>query len=152
MIAEPVEDSPTKAIALMSGCSVNALPVVSPNPLTALNTPSGNPASAAISTSKRAENGDHSAGLCTTVHPAANAGAIFQVDSMKGVFQGVMTATGPMGLRVVKFTWSAVGSDWPSAADGARSAKKRKFSAPRMAAFDMKRQHWPASRHSTAAI
>ena len=36
-----------------------------------------------------------------TVHPAARAGAIFQVDSMNGVFQGVMTPTGPSGSRTV---------------------------------------------------
>ena len=43
----------------------------------------------------RAVSGLHSAGLCTTVHPAASAGAIFHVDSMNGVFQGVITPTGP---------------------------------------------------------
>ena len=45
--------------------------------------------------------GLHSAGLCTTVQPAASAGAIFQVDSMNGVFHGVITPTGPMGRRLV---------------------------------------------------
>ena len=45
--------------------------------------------------------GLHSAGLCTTVQPAASAGAIFQVDSMNGVFHGVITPTGPIGTRVV---------------------------------------------------
>ena len=44
--------------------------------------------------------GDHSAGLCTTVQPAASAGAIFQVESMNGVFHGVITPTGPIGTRV----------------------------------------------------
>ncbi len=39
--------------------------------------------------------GLHSAGLCTTVQPAASAGAIFHVDSMNGVFHGVITPTGP---------------------------------------------------------
>jgi len=34
-----------------------------------------------------AESGLHSAGLWTIVQPAASAGAIFHVDSMKGVFQ-----------------------------------------------------------------
>jgi hypothetical protein len=37
--------------------------------------------------------------LCTTVQPAASAGAIFQVDSMNGVFHGVITPTGPIGWR-----------------------------------------------------
>ena len=41
--------------------------------------------------------GLHSAGLWTTVHPAASAGAIFHVESMNGVFHGVMTPTGPKG-------------------------------------------------------
>ena len=45
--------------------------------------------------------GLHSAGLCTTVHPAASAGAIFQELSMNGVFHGVITPTGPMGCRTV---------------------------------------------------
>ena len=63
------------------------------------NTPGGRPASSAISDSNAAVQRDHSAGLCTTVHPAASAGAIFQVDSMNGVFHGVITPTGPSGDR-----------------------------------------------------
>ena len=81
--------------------------------------------------------GENSAGLWTTVQPAASAGAIFQVDSMKGVFHGVMMPTGPIGTRVVIFISVADGRACPSRADGALSAKKRKFSAPRSAAFDM---------------
>src|SRR5256885_1357453 len=69
----------------------------SPKPCTVLSTPGGRPASRQISDSSVAVSGLHSAGLCTTVQPAANAGAIFQVDSMNGVFQGVMTPTGPIG-------------------------------------------------------
>ena len=52
-------------------------------------------------TSSVAVSGLHSAGLCTTVQPAASAGAIFQVESMNGVFHGVMTPTGPIGWRMV---------------------------------------------------
>ncbi len=54
-----------------------------------------------ISVSSVAESGLHSAGLCTTVQPAASAGAIFQVESMNGVFHGVITPTGPIGWRRV---------------------------------------------------
>ena len=104
MIIEPVRLSPTKPIALMSRCSVSALPASSPKPLTRFQTPLGSPASSAISTSRRAVSGENSAGLCTTVQPAASAGAIFQVDSMKGVFHGVITPTGPIGTRVVMLT------------------------------------------------
>jgi hypothetical protein len=49
------------------------------------------------------------------VQPAASAGAIFQVDSMKGVFQGVITPTGPMGRRVVTFQCVGVGRLLPVA-------------------------------------
>ena len=73
--------------------------------------------------------GDHSAGLCTTVQPAASAGAIFQVDSMNGVFHGVMTPTGPIGTRVETFQCSSLGVLRPSRASAHLSAKKRKFSA-----------------------
>ena len=99
-MADPVADSPTKAIALMAGCSVRALPADSPRPWTVFSTPAGNPASSAISASIEAVHGLHSAGLCTTVQPAARAGAIFQVDSMNGVFHGVITPTGPSGRRI----------------------------------------------------
>jgi hypothetical protein len=101
MMALPVALSPTKPTALMSGCSVSARPASSPKPCTVLSTPGGRPASRQISESNVAVSGLHSAGLCTTVQPAANAGAIFQVESMNGVFQGVMTPTGPIGWRMV---------------------------------------------------
>ena len=48
MIAEPVELSPTKPMALISGCSVSALPASSPMPLTRLHTPLGRPLPSAI--------------------------------------------------------------------------------------------------------
>ena len=64
-------------------------------------TPSGSPAALLVSARIEAVRGLSSAGLCTTVQPAASAGAIFHVESMKGVFQGVMTPTGPMGVRSV---------------------------------------------------
>ena len=152
MIWLPVRDSPTKATAFTWGCSVKARPATSPMPCTRFNTPGGSPAAWQISASRVAVSGLHSAGLCTTVHPAASAGAIFQVESIKGVFQGVMTPTGPRGWRNVKLWWCAAGNDRPLAAAGARSAKKRKFSAPRTAALLMNRSGWPVSQDSTRAI
>ena len=101
MIALPVALSPTNATARIAGCSVSALPAVSPSPCTVFSTPAGRPAAAQISASNVAVIGLHSAGLCTTVQPAASAGAIFQVDSMNGVFHGVIAATGPMATRSV---------------------------------------------------
>mgnify|MGYP002063081392 CR=1 FL=1 len=63
------------------------------------------------------------------MQPAASAGAIFHVDSIKGVFHGVITPTGPMGLRDVTLICPGPYSDCPSRAVGARSAKNWKFSA-----------------------
>ena len=74
-------------------------------PLTVFQTPAGRPASSAISTSSRAVSGENSAGLCTTVQPQASAGAIFHVESMNGVFHGVITPTGPSGTRLVMLIW-----------------------------------------------
>ena len=152
MIAEPVELSPTKPIALIAGCSVSALPASSPMPWTVLSTPSGRPACFASFASRSAVTGDHSAGLCTTVQPAASAGAIFQVDSMNGVFHGVITPTGPIGTRVEMFQCSSLGVLRPSRASAHLSAKKRKFSAARIAALAMKRWAWPVSMHSSTAM
>jgi hypothetical protein len=41
--------------------------------------------------------GAHSGGFSTAVQPAASAGPTFQVESMKGAFQGVMSAATPEG-------------------------------------------------------
>src|SRR5262245_6766294 len=152
MMAEPVALSPTKPMALIAGCSVSALPASSPKPCTVLSTPSGTPASFTSLASISAVTGDHSAGLCTTVQPAARAGAIFQVESMNGVFQGVITPTGPIGTRVEIFQCSSLGVLRPSLASAHLSAKKRKFSAARIAALAMKRCAWPVSMHSSTAI
>src|SRR5690242_18756269 len=152
MMAEPVALSPTKPIALMAGCSVRALPASSPKPCTVLSTPSGTPASLTSLDRMDAVTGDHSAGLCTTVQPAASAGAIFHVESMNGVFHGVITPTGPIGTRVEMFQCSSLGMLRPSRASTHLSAKKRKFSAARIAALAMKRCACPVSMHSSTAI
>ena len=72
-------------------------------PWTTLKTPGGKPASAVSVGQQRARSGDHSAGLSTTVQPAASAGAVFHVESMNGAFHGVMTAAGPAGMRCTRF-------------------------------------------------
>ena len=92
------------------------------------------------------------AGLWSTVQPAAGADAILQEDSMNGVFQPVTTPAGPSGWRNVWFMWSSVGCDRPLPAPGARTATKRKFSAPRMAALLMKRSDCLVSQDSISAI
>ena len=99
MMIWPVVVSPVKEISGTSGCATRAAPASSPMPWTMLKTPSGTPASAMISGSRLADSGVHSAGLSTTVQPAARLGASFQVSSMNGVFHGVISPATPLGCR-----------------------------------------------------
>jgi hypothetical protein len=61
--------------------------------------PAGSSASAKMPAHSDAESGVNSAGLSTTVHPDASAGASFQDSSMNGVFHGVISPATPLGLR-----------------------------------------------------
>ena len=73
-------------------------------PCTTLKTPGGSPASCdEVGEQASRTSGDHSAGLSTTVQPAASAGAVFHVESMNGAFHGVMTTAGPAGMRCTRF-------------------------------------------------
>jgi hypothetical protein len=56
-----------------------------------------------MSASREAVSGDHSAGLRTTVLPAARAGATFQVASIRGAFHGVISTDGPAGSQLTWF-------------------------------------------------
>ena len=73
-------------------------------PWTTLKTPGGNPASTVSSARIEQDSGAHSGGFRITVDPAASAGAVFQVDSMNGAFQGVITAAGPDGIRITRLS------------------------------------------------
>ena len=64
---------------------------------TTLNTPGGKPARPASSASASADNGVCSAGLTTTVQPAASAGATLRVIIAFGKFHGVIAAATPIG-------------------------------------------------------
>ena len=66
-----------------------------PKPVTTLNTPGGKPASSTRPASSSVEAGVCSAGLTTTVQPAASAGASFHVSSSTGEFHGVIAADDP---------------------------------------------------------
>ncbi len=72
-----------------------------PGPGTTFRAPAGNPVSIASSPSIRAVSGVSCAGLSTTVHPAASAGATFQVARFKGKFHGTIAPTTPTGSRSV---------------------------------------------------
>jgi hypothetical protein len=118
-IVRPTSVDPVKAIFATSGCSTRRCPQVRPGPATTLTTPSGIPASAAISAKRRAVRGVSSAGFSTTVLPAANAGASFQEAIVSGKFQGVINPTTPTGSRTVKACPPATGIVSPSRRSGA---------------------------------
>src|SRR5262245_44735522 len=93
----PVTVPPVNEIAATPGCSTIACPAFAPRPCTMFNTPLGKPASTQSFENKKAVMGVSSEGLPTTVHPAAKAGAIFQVNKYSGRFQGEMQPATPMG-------------------------------------------------------
>src|SRR5579864_29261 len=74
-IARPTSVEPVNAILSTSGCATRASPE-RPSPVTMLTTPFGRPASWHNSAKASAVSGVNSAGLSTTVLPAATAGTI----------------------------------------------------------------------------
>ena len=98
--AMPVAVDPVKVTLSTPGSAVSAAPV-SPAPVTTLKTPGGNPASSTSLANSSVDDGVCSAGLATTVHPAARAGASLLASRNSGLFQGRMAATTPMGSRRV---------------------------------------------------
>ncbi|MNL37080.1 hypothetical protein D3C87_1592010 [compost metagenome] len=95
-IARPTSVEPVKAILSIPSWSTISLPA-SPSPVSTLRTPGGSPASRASSAKASAVRGVNSAGLRTTVLPAARAGAIFQASISSGKFQGMICPTTPTG-------------------------------------------------------
>src|SRR5436309_13968542 len=80
----PTAALPVKAILSTPGCATSAAPAVSPNPLTMLTTPGGNPASSNQFANSAAVSGVCSAGFRTQQQPAATAGASFHAAIKSG--------------------------------------------------------------------
>ena len=118
-IRRPTSVEPVKATLATSGCSTMRSPTTRPCPTTTLNTPSGMPASTTIRSSSTAVSGVSSAGLSTTVLPAASAGPSFHEAIASGKFQGVISPTTPSGSRNVRSTPPATGIVSPSSRSGA---------------------------------
>ena len=118
-IERPTSVEPVNAILATSGCSTRRCPQVRPGPTTTLTTPSGIPASVAISAKRSAVSGVSSAGLSTTVLPAASAGPSFQAAITSGKFQGTISPTTPSGSRTVKACPPATGIVSPCGRSGA---------------------------------
>src|SRR5262249_29263383 len=84
----PTSGEPVKDMRLSPGCLDNASPAVVPKPGTTFTTPSGIPASLTSFVKKSVDNGVSSAGLMTTVLPAASAGDIPQPTNRNGKLHG----------------------------------------------------------------
>jgi hypothetical protein len=96
MIRLPASVEPVKATLSTPGWATRWAPA-SRSPGTTLTTPAGTPAAASASAKTKFDSGASGAGLSTTVHPAASAGAVFQAASVTGAFHGTMAATTPTG-------------------------------------------------------
>ena len=100
IINYPTSLDPVNAILSTLGWLTKAAPV-SPNPVTILTTPGGNPASLKSSANLQAETGVYSAGFKIMVHPHARAGANFQIAINSGKFHGIIYPQTPAGSTLV---------------------------------------------------
>jgi len=82
---------------LSTSLSTSAAPA-RPSPVTMLTTPGGSSACRSTSQKSSAVSGVVSAGLRTTVFPAASAGAIFQASISSGKFHGMIWPQTPSGF------------------------------------------------------
>ena len=92
MIALPVADSPTKAIARIAGCSVSALPASSPRPCTTFRTPWPCAAQA-----------QPPADAASAAAPAASSAPASSVEQLKreiDALQGLLEGRLPQGLSL----------------------------------------------------
>ena len=119
MICLPTSVEPVKQTLRTSGWVTNRWPTTEPLPGSTVNTPSGRPASSASSAIRIAVRGVISAGLSTTVLPAASAGANPQPAIGIGKFHGTITPTTPRGSRKVTSIPPATGIWRPKSRSGA---------------------------------
>ncbi len=118
-IERPTSVEPVNAIFATSGCSTSRCPQVRPGPTTTFTTPAGIPASSTSSENLSDVSGVSSAGLSTTVLPAASAGASFHAAIVSGKFHGVISPTTPSDSRTVNACPPATGIVSPSSRSGA---------------------------------
>ncbi len=115
----PTAVEPVKTTLRTSGWVAKRAPTTGPWPGSTWNTPGGIPASSASSASRSAVSGVSSAGLSTTVFPAASAGARPQAAIGSGKFHGTITPTTPSGSLKVTSIPPATGICRPLSRSGA---------------------------------
>ena len=119
MICLPTSVEPVKHTLRTSSWVTNRSPTTEPLPGITVSTSAGSPASRASSPRRIAVSGVSSAGLRTTVLPAASAGAKPQAAMGIGKFQGTMMPTTPSGSWKVTSTPPATGICRPKRRSGA---------------------------------
>jgi len=95
----PTSVEPVNEISRTAGLAHRVRPMAGASPVITLSTPAGSPARCPSSAMASADSGVCSAGLSTTVQPAASAGAALRVIMAAGKFHGVMQPTTPIGCR-----------------------------------------------------
>ena len=119
MIRRPTSVEPVNTTLRTAGWVTKRSPTTEPLPGSTVSTPSGRPASSASSPSRIAVSGVSSAGLSTTVLPAASAGAKPHAAIGMGKFQGTITPTTPRGSWKVRLTPPWTGICRPESRSGA---------------------------------
>ena len=119
MIRWPTSVDPVNTILRTTGWSTRRWPTTLPLPASTVNTPGGRPASSASSPIRSAVSGVASAGLATTVQPAASAGAMPQDKIGIGKFHGTMRPTTPTGSWKVTLSPPGTGICFPLSRSGA---------------------------------
>ena len=119
MMCWPTAVEPVKHTLRTAGWVTNRSPTIEPLPGMTVKTPGGRPASRPSSPSRIAVSGVSSAGLSTTVLPAASAGAKPQPAIGIGKFHGTMIPTTPSGSLNVTSRPPATGICRPNSRSGA---------------------------------
>ena len=115
----PTSVEPVNTILRTCSWVTSRSPTTEPLPGSTVNTPRGRPASRPSSASRSAVSGVSSAGLSTTVLPAASAGANPHPAIGMGKFHGTMIPTTPSGSRNVTSMPPATGIWRPNSRSGA---------------------------------
>ena len=127
--AQPTSPEPVNVISLTRSSSTRTSPISDALPTRTLTQPAGRPASCSSSASSSADSGVWLAGLSTTAHPAASAGASLCATRLSGKLNGLIAPTMPIGRRNVNASlpspaWAAsIGTISPASLRASTAAK-----------------------------
>src|ERR1700737_2546453 len=97
-MSRPTSFEPVKAMNLVLGCSITALPKLAPEPGQKFTTPGGMPASSSTAKNRAAIVGESLEGFRITVFPQTMAADVMPAMIARGKFHGGMTAHTPSAM------------------------------------------------------